>query len=189
MEGVTDPAEEYFKDGLWAWDPAAEEWLKLIVDPLTNHLMVDPGDDFEVHQYTAADLRVAAHGYDGSAWQRLGLLWGYSDRWGEYLGETKSGDGQYSRTTAVVPPGYVYVVQAAYIKNETAARGPMYFRAYDGGIYHPVVGVLAPAQNQIVTLSGPFVLKAGDAMNLAQDSCLNNDTMVAGVWGYKMKVT
>lgn len=29
MTPVTDPTEEYFKDGLWAWNSAAEEWEKL----------------------------------------------------------------------------------------------------------------------------------------------------------------
>lgn len=30
--GVTDPTEEYFKDGIWGWDATAEEWVKLPVD-------------------------------------------------------------------------------------------------------------------------------------------------------------
>lgn len=29
MTPVTDPAEEYFKDGLWAWDATEEEWVKI----------------------------------------------------------------------------------------------------------------------------------------------------------------
>lgn len=29
MTGVTDPAEEYFKNSLWGWDTAAKEWIKL----------------------------------------------------------------------------------------------------------------------------------------------------------------
>lgn len=30
MTPVTDPAEEYFKDGLWAW--ATDQWIKLVAD-------------------------------------------------------------------------------------------------------------------------------------------------------------
>lgn len=26
--GITDPTEEYFKDGVWGWDSAAEAWIK-----------------------------------------------------------------------------------------------------------------------------------------------------------------
>lgn len=29
MTPVTDPAEEYFKDGLWAWDATNEVWTKI----------------------------------------------------------------------------------------------------------------------------------------------------------------
>lgn len=29
MTPVTDPAEEFFKDGLWGWDPVEEEWTKI----------------------------------------------------------------------------------------------------------------------------------------------------------------
>lgn len=133
-------------------------------------------------------IQSRAYGWDGATWRKSSLLWGFSERWSQWLGETKDGDGQFSKSSTAVPVGYIYVIQAAYIKNETGARGAAYFRAYDGGIYHPVVGALTPAQNEITTLYGPFVLEEGDKINLAQDSCLNNDVMVAGVWGYKMKV-
>lgn len=29
MPDITDPTEEYFKDGLWGWSATAEEWIKL----------------------------------------------------------------------------------------------------------------------------------------------------------------
>jgi hypothetical protein len=29
MTPVTDPAEEYFKDGLWGWNATEEEWVKI----------------------------------------------------------------------------------------------------------------------------------------------------------------
>lgn len=38
---VTDPGEEYFKDGIWAWDAAGETWVKLACDPATGYLYVD----------------------------------------------------------------------------------------------------------------------------------------------------
>lgn len=38
---VTDPAQEYFKDGLWGWDSVAEAWVKLAVNASGN-LIVGP---------------------------------------------------------------------------------------------------------------------------------------------------
>jgi len=29
MTGITDPAEEYFKDGTWGWDADNETWIKI----------------------------------------------------------------------------------------------------------------------------------------------------------------
>jgi len=29
MPGIADPAQEYFKDGLWGWDSTAGEWIKV----------------------------------------------------------------------------------------------------------------------------------------------------------------
>jgi len=145
-------------------------------------------DDVSVTQTAADDLSVSVHGYDGLLWRKQPLVWGYTDRWTHVLSETKSGDGQYSSSTTAVPPGYIYVLQVAWIKNESGARGPSYFRPYNGSDYLPVAGLLAPAQNEIATLNGPIVLKPGDFLNLAQDSCLNGDAIMAGVWGYKMKI-
>jgi len=30
MPGITDPTQEYFKDGLWAWNSSTQQWEKLI---------------------------------------------------------------------------------------------------------------------------------------------------------------
>lgn len=32
MPGITDPGQEYFKDGLWAWNTTTSAWVKLAVD-------------------------------------------------------------------------------------------------------------------------------------------------------------
>jgi len=143
---------------------------------------------FGVTNPSEATFKNGLWGFDGSVWRKLALLFGYTDRWTHVLSETKSGDGQYSKSSTAVPAGYVYIIQIAWIKNETGARGAMYFRPYNGSDYLPVAGVVAPLQNQIATLYGPIVLKEGDFLNLAQDSCLNGDQIMAGVWGYKMKV-
>lgn len=40
MTPITDPAEEYFKDGLWAWDATDKVWVKLPADHDTGILQV-----------------------------------------------------------------------------------------------------------------------------------------------------
>jgi len=162
----------------------------LYYDVTNDRFQVVPCDDVDTAIPATAKATVSsalAHGYDGTLWRKLPLLWGYTDRFTQVLSETKSGDGQYSRSSTAVPPGYIHILQIAWIKNESGARGPMYFRPYNGSDYLPVAGLLAPAQNEIATLNGPIVLKPGDFVNLAQDSCLNGDAIMAGIWCYTMK--
>lgn len=103
MPGITDPAEEYFKDGLWAWDPAAEAWLKLVIDPSTNKLTVEVGDDFEVHQAAPADMCVGLHAWNTATetWQELYVT---PDK--HYLLVSVMGDADVKQTTpADLTPG------------------------------------------------------------------------------------
>ena len=36
--GITDPAEEYFKDGVWGWDATDGVWVKVPVDHASGAL-------------------------------------------------------------------------------------------------------------------------------------------------------
>lgn len=145
MPGITNPAEPYFKDGIWGWD--------------------------------------------GSVWRKLPLIWGYSDRWLEDLGGTKSGAGNYQKFGAVVPAGYVYVLQALFIRNDSGARGRAYLEVYDGSDMYSLVTVMVPARYEVCAWDGALVLKAGDRVVVTQHTCLDADVLKGGSWGYKMKVT
>jgi len=128
-------------------------------------------------------------GFDGSEWQKLGLIWGYYDRWGEDLGATKSGDGTYNAITTAVPAGYVYVLQGISLVNISGARGMMRFYAEVGVPYYTVAVSVTPAQYVPLVFVGNGVLKAGDSVVVNQLSCLNGDVLYGGVWGYKMKLS
>lgn len=83
MSGITDPTEQYFKDGSWAWD--GTRWQKLLVDgdgnlltaggaPMVTHNLLD-GD---WHPDTVAGAPVEGdvivgidQGAPGIKWQRL----------------------------------------------------------------------------------------------------------------------
>lgn len=47
MTGITQPTAEYFKDGIWAWNPAGPEWIKLEVNA-DGHLLVSLADDMDI---------------------------------------------------------------------------------------------------------------------------------------------
>lgn len=46
MNGIADPAEEYFKDGIWGWDATAGIWVKLPVDDEGRLRVVVGGGDY-----------------------------------------------------------------------------------------------------------------------------------------------
>ncbi|GAH24700.1 unnamed protein product [marine sediment metagenome] len=54
MSGITDPTEEYFKDGGWGWDATDGEWKKLLVDDL-GRLEVVMGARGYAHYQTNAE--------------------------------------------------------------------------------------------------------------------------------------
>ena len=145
MNGVTNPAEEYFKDGTWSWN--------------------------------------------GSVWVKDNLPFGYRDRWAEQIGGTKSGDGAWYAATAAVPAGYVYVAQFMFLRNSSGARGARYFAFKSGASSFFVGYTLTPAINIPDIWSGAVLLKEGDTIYMYQSSCLDGDVILAGAWGYKMKVT
>lgn len=232
MSGITNPAELYFKNGLWAYDPGADSWrrlettsgahtlevkisassevhqdtpsdmqvgihawtaagwVKLLADA-SGFLKVDLAAqdiDIEVKQTTPADLTVGGHGWDGDSWQKLPMVWGYSGRLHEDLSDTKIGDGTFSAASTNVPGGEVHVVQMISLMNVTGARGYTYFRLYSNGNYIQAFAATTPVASVPSILTGEFCLQAGDNIVIAQESCINNDVITAGLWGYKMLV-
>jgi len=188
MPGITNPDEEYFKDGLWAWDPAGAKWLKLIIDPLTNQLSVAVNNDAEIHQTTPADLTPGICGWDGSAWHKLPLVWGYSDRWVEYAMGVATGAGDAVAATAAVGAGYVYVLQSAAVYHNAGAN--KYVEIYVGtpGAYCPVY------QNSALP-SGTWGVAAPSAVLKYEDTAFcvcvtpgDGKQVLLRVWGYKMKI-
>jgi len=145
MTGITNPTEEYFKDGLWGWD--------------------------------------------GTQWRKLGLALWYYEPYSEDLSGTATGSSYVARSTTV-PTGFVYIVNAASVGNFTRAAEYAEIRLYtdtDAMIY--LVQVISPALYQPAIFTGNLVLSPGWTIYLRVDGCAVDDTILAGVAGYKVKIT
>jgi len=188
MSGITNPAEEYFKNGLWAWDPAAGVWLKLIIDPLTNQLSVAVNNDAEVHQTAPADLAAGAHGWDGSAWRKLPLVWGYSEEWGEQKIGTAAGAGNATTHTVAVPGGYVYVLSALAIIQTSGAAQRVYAQLVRGVLAIALVDEATATSGQSYCWHGHVPLKEDDYVEAVCVAPGDGQAVHLRVWGYKMKV-
>jgi len=116
------------------------------------------------------------------------VIFGYSDRWHENLGNTAGADGTYQSATGPVPNGYVYVLQHIYITNETGARGKATVYAQDDVSLVKLNVTIAPGQNEITDWTGSVTLRYGDRAGVTMESCLTGDVLNAHLWGYKMQV-
>lgn len=188
MPGITNPAELYFKNGLWAWDVAEKTWKRCENDPTTNQVQVAVTNDAEVHQDTPGDLLVGAHGWDGAAWRKLPLVWGYYNRWLNDLSGTKDGDGVYDAPTTAVPAGSVYVLECISIRNKTRAPSKIEASIVSGGETYVIAVDTTPAQWIPLVYSSRLTLKEGDQIAISVEGCLDNDVLVGAAWGYEMKI-
>lgn len=128
------------------------------------------------------------HGWDGTQWRKLALLWGLSAKWEDNARQTKDGDGNYLRDITAVAAGYVYVLQLAVLGNETAQRGDAYIALNDGTQAYIAEYATTPMQYEPVVLRGPVVLQVGDSIRFFQWSCVDNDVVSTSIWGYKMAI-
>lgn len=188
MPGITNPAEEYFKDGQWAWDPAGGVWLKLIIDPLTNRLVIDHPGDLEVVQPVPNDLRVGNYGWDGSAWHKLPMVWGYSGRWVDYEHASAEGAGDAVADCTPVAAGEVWVLQAVAYSHNAAAAKDLGIDLITTGHDMLLVRDYDVAPNVWQRWSGECVLAYQDFVRASAYAPGAGKSIYVRVWGYKMKV-
>ena len=166
MPGITNPAEEYFKDGLWGWVSTA--WEKLVS--------------------SGGRLFTALHGWDGSAWRKLPLIWGYSDRWSERVTWTADTTNDHAMQTTAVGAGYVYVLQGMSVYNAARALTNAIFFAVDGAVKLCLVDTSTTAAYRSACWQGEITLKQDDFAEIMVGGHQVNDTIYATFWGYKMKI-
>jgi len=188
MSGITNPAEEYFKDGGWAWDPAGSEWLKLVIDPLTNRLVIDHPGDLEVVQPVPNDLRVGNYGWDGAAWHKTPMLWGYSEVYSEREVADNVAAGNVIMTFSTVPEGEIWVITHfsgySFQANATAAT----FQAVTSLAPLHLKRTGAIVVNESIEAQCPFVLVKDEYLLISWTAAAAGDDFRGYAMGYKMKV-
>lgn len=164
---------------LLGWDSVNARWQAVAVNG-SGLVQVDLAD--------VADRQVNAHGYDGSAWQKLPLLWGYSDRWFERVSDTDATAGTNTLDTAAVPAGYVYVVQGIATLNLSTVvthRQGLRPGTYDM-ILQRTTGVGAGVTLPLFPVG--IALKEGDTVRARFYGCTAGDDIHLSVVGYKMAI-
>jgi len=144
--------------------------------------------DVEVKQQTPADLVVAQHQYDGSAWRKSNLLWGYHDIWDENLGGT-AGAAAYTANTSTIPAGEIWVCDFVSIRNTTRAITSLtVYTARASGAYVILNHLASPVASRPCVSRARQVLAAGDVVYVDAQGCTSGDNIQAGILGYKMDI-
>jgi len=144
MSGITNPAEEYFKDGVWGWD--------------------------------------------GAAWHRLPMVWGYSQRLTTYKSTPNVAAGNHSVGLDTPPAGEVWVILGAHAWDVQTVITRIEFTFLTIGASAHLICKNAPATTEGLFLASPVVLRANDVLCADFTGCALNDDLYVFGWGYKMKV-
>jgi len=145
MSGITNPAEPYFKDGIWGWDAAA--------------------------------------------WQKLALLWGYTEQWTVVGEETLAANGNFLFTTAALDAEYVYKLEFASLHNNAGPRGRADIDIMTSGQNNYLVWHTALPQWEPLAWTGSVTLVTGDVVRFYIRSCIAGDVVTYALYGYRMKIT
>ena len=134
------------------------------------------------------DLDVHLHTYDGSAWHKSPLVFGYTDRLYQSLGLASAPAGANILSTSLVPAGEVWRLETISAADSNNSPTYMLFVIRGTGVWYPVYKNSIPLGGVYDIWTGLLTLKEGDYVSLYFYGVTLNDNLVGYVSGYKMKV-
>lgn len=208
--GPTKPSENLFFRGLWGW--ATDTWERLVSDGSGRLKMIFAGQDanvdvnvaaqdanvdvnvaaqgvdVEVTQVVPADLTPGICGWDGTAWRKLNLLWGFYAQYMENLSNVNCSVGDNFLNGLVVPAGEVWRVSLCAAVNTCSASTYIDIHIYDGSTFCTVYSKKAPAAGEYVVLNAELTLVEGDCLRARVRGATAGDDFYFRVNGYKMRI-
>lgn len=129
-----------------------------------------------------------ACGHTGDGWQKLGMVWGYYDRWYEDLSFTVTAEIT-SKNSTPVPDGYVYVAQVVQIRNTTRAATTHQITLLTAAADEAIIAFVTGVDRWFPTVwNGAAPLKKDDYINVGMGEGEVGDSVQAAIWGYKMRL-
>lgn len=163
----------------------------LIYDPTNDRFQVVHGDDVDTAIPAAGKSLLAsalAHGYDGSAWRKLPLVWGYTDRYAEPVYDLTMPAGWSDLSGTAVPAGEVWRVTGASFIVTSASCTQARVVMSAAGIDIVLANQLSPVSDQLYPFAFDVTLKAVDYMYARYYGMTLNDDAYLWLWGSKMNV-
>lgn len=156
----------------------------------TNYRVIklDTSGQLVVAIAASQTIQANLHGYDGSAYHKNPLVWGYTDRWSETISNLNPGAGSITLLSTAVPSGYVYVLEAVAALNNTTNPAVIVISVTDGSTAPELFRSALPGIGVPAKFSGRITLKAGDQVRCVFAGTLAGDDLFAYVWGHKFKI-
>jgi len=160
-----------------------------LIDDLRGALGSVDTDDLKVDVKDIVDGEIKNYGYDGSAWQRLGLVFSYNDR--VYESSSLSGQsGNIIKNTTAVPSGEIYIIQNMYMYHNDATSRDCYIRILSNStLTQYLTRNLLLDNNVFLSYTNPIILKTDDKISFVWISLSAGTIINWGFWGYKMKIS
>lgn len=87
-----------------------------------------------------------------------------------------------------VNPGRIRVITHISAYNDVTSNTYIYLFHYNGSLYLPLGGAVAPLIGEPVTFNGQAILKPGDFIRVSFETCVSGDDIYAGVNGYEILI-
>ena len=188
MPGITNPAEEYFKDGIWGYVSTA--WKKLVATAggALHIYVAGQAADVEVKQATPADLTPGVCGWDGSAWRKLPLMFGYSEVYHEKVSDMNATVTSDALVGSAVPAEEIWVVTSVVAYDKTTNVTQISASVTDDVTWWPFAQLFPTAAEEYLQWSGMVVLEQGDRIYVGFNGTIAGDDIYLNIHGYKMKI-
>lgn len=147
---------------------------------------VDASGHVQVDLAAVTDGLIRLYGYDGSSWQRLGLLFSYNDALGDHQTLTSAAGGTETLTHPTVPADELWVVTAWTAFCDTANPSQVRGRLYDGASTRQYWRSPTVTANQAIALPTPLYLKPTMYLSVQYTGCNAGDVIRSTIAGYKM---
>ena len=146
-----------------------------------GYYLTPDNDDWDDIQAIVADLEEVLMGNPNT-------LWGYAGIWSEVITDDNADAGVNLLQGAVCPAGYVYVLQAVFIRNLNSEAGFSFIQVYTGtsGVW------LAHVDPLLVGIpllwSGEVVIPPAGSVQAYMLDCTAGDDISLTYTGYKMAI-
>lgn len=128
------------------------------------------------------------YGWDGSAWKKLPMVWGYSGQYRQRVEETDATETD-SLSGSTVDAGEIWIVNSICVYNITSAMTRVQVTiGHSGGVFTRLDTKITLAQHEPLAITGHFVLIEDDYVYADLYGCTAGDDIYLEIVGYKMLI-